>query len=125
MDIYELEDLYLEKRQSGMDISEIRKELKNQNIPEDQIRVIIRSIDNVTIQKTNSGISSANKRKIVGTVIIMGGVSLLITSYYYSMGGFIVLPFGPMGYGVYLLSRGSKREQRRPKHGKFGKFRKY
>lgn len=126
MNIYELEDFYLEKRQEGMDISEIRDELEGQKIPEEQIRVIIRSIDNKIIQNSSSTIGSpANRRKMYGTAIILASGGLLMTSYYYNVGGFIILPFGPMVYGIYLLSRGEKWKSTRKELGKFRRFRKH
>jgi uncharacterized membrane protein len=83
----ELISFYSDKKEAGMDFSEIRKELENKNIENEVVKVIIYEIDNnlqtklVIIKKHKK----ANQAYIMSIIIL--GLTLIFYFFVYIKGG--------------------------------------
>ena len=116
MDFYELEEYYLEEKRNGKEFSEIRKELKVKGIPEEQIRVIIRSVDH-KILNDESGLSenkSSREFLAVGIVSLLIGLFFTLGPYLglFKYNNFLILAFGPILSGIYMITRSISKEKK-------------
>jgi hypothetical protein len=110
MNLFEIEQEYLAKKLDGMSFSDIRKQLVFKGLSDEQIKVVIRSIDNKII---HGAVSKSNK-SIANQFIYMGlsvtGLGLLITIGTYtgfiSMGNSYLLCYGPILGGLGILAMG-------------------
>jgi len=104
-------DEYVEKRKNGLDFSEIRKELKNLNLTSEEIRIIVREIDNQVINDElyKSKNTLVNEMKYIGLFLMLGGGFVTVASYFglIDTNGYYVISYGPIigGYLIYLKSK--------------------
>lgn len=101
----EIVNACIEKRKQGMDLSHIRKELKQANIDEDEIKVIMGLVDNYDRRTALKKAESAKKKEFffAGLVLFIAGIAL---SFGFTDSNVIVLFYGAilsslpmMGYG--------------------------
>jgi len=104
-------DHYIEKsKEPGFEIDQIRKELEPRNIPEEEIRIIVRLVDN-TMQKqiTNKSDHSKNNELIwVGAFLTIFGAGITIGTYTgtIDIGNNVLIVYGPFFGGLSLLFGG-------------------
>lgn len=101
---------YLEKKRKGMDYTQIRKELRNKEITDNDIKKIIQEIDDKILEdefeKTQTG--SRNKMQIMGWLFTAIGVIFIlgrhtnITFFYDNY----LLSYGSLIVGLTLLFYG-------------------
>lgn len=110
LDIKKLADLYLSENKNGMSFSQIRKKLEEQNIPEDQIKLIIRSMDDEIFKKES--IKSNNSKAIetigVGAFLMLFGLSVTISVFFHiiDVGNTFVIAHGPIIIGLGIMISG-------------------
>lgn len=105
MNLIEIEREYYPRKQQGESYSTIRKELIERGLNEEQIKVVIRSIDNKILQETIavSNIKKGNQLLIMGLIISSIGFILTIGTYsgWINIGNVYVFAYGPIisGFG--------------------------
>ena len=94
----------------GKDFAAIRRELTDSGIEEDDIKYIIRQLDNELIKKSKlSGSGSNAKRKmIIGGIIMFVGVALAVYTWVEQIReiNYYVLEFGALFIGYYFFRTG-------------------
>ena len=94
----------------GKSFAAIRRELADSGIEEDDIKYIIRQLDNELIKKSKlSGSSSNAKRKmIIGGTIMFVGVALAVYTWVEQIRevNYYVLEFGALFIGYYFFRTG-------------------
>lgn len=106
-----LVDYYIEKsRQEGFEIDQIRKELEGRGIPDEEIRAIIRLVDNQLQNEllTKSDNSKSNELFWAGLVIAIIGAAITIGTYtgVIYMGDSFLFVYGPLFGGLSLMFGG-------------------
>lgn len=104
-------DYYIEKSQSqDFQIDQIRKELEPNNIPEEDIRAIVKLVDNHIL---NSAFTKNSKNKsteliIAGTILALLGVGVTIATYtgLINLGDNFLVVYGPFFGGVSMIFGG-------------------
>ncbi|WP_462253886.1 hypothetical protein [Ekhidna sp.] len=106
-----LVDHYIkESAKPEFEIDQIRKELEPKGVPEEDIRAIVRLVDN-DMQKRELNKSSRNKSKEyirIGAVLTFTGLSITIGTYTgaIAMGNSFMLMYGPIVVGISLMIGG-------------------
>jgi len=109
-DISIIIDYYVEQKQKGLDLSEIRKELKARNLDADKIKFIMREIDNrILFKEQDKGFKvNTNGTKIIGLVLMFGGIFVTVVTFFgvVDLGGSYLIAYGPIisGFLLYLQS---------------------
>jgi len=115
-DINELIKFYHGKKVDGMDFSQIRKELKEKGIEENDIKNIVREIDNKILAgdvKKVGKIKARELRLIGWTLMIIGGVATLGTYIqWFDVKGYHIVAYGPVIAG-YLMIVAARKAQRK------------
>ncbi|KYG75074.1 hypothetical protein EV198_0394 [Roseivirga ehrenbergii] len=104
-------DYYIEKSQSpDFQIDQIRKELEPNNIPEEDIRAIVKLVDNHIL---NSAFTKNSKNRsteliIAGAILALLGVGVTIATYtgLINLGDNFLVVYGPFFGGVSMLFGG-------------------
>ena len=107
VDINELEEHYLREKLDGMDYSEIRKELRMKRMPEEDIAILIRCIDNKVLEgyRPASDGPVINGALILGIVLFVGGTVVTIGTYqgWIDLKGYRLFAYGPILGGLGLM----------------------
>jgi len=112
----ELVDYYFEKKKSGMDFSEIRKELKTKDIKDDQIKAIIEEIDEKVLEYAkSSGKLKPRDLRLIGYALMLIGGSLTFAVYFkmLDLGNYLFVAYGPViiGYILVVMARRQQKKQ--------------
>ena len=110
-------DYYLEKKKSGMDFSEIRKELKAKEVDEAQIKKIIKEIDAKALEYAQtSGKMKPKDLRLIGYALMLIGGGLTFAVYFkiLVLGKFLFAAYGPVIIG-YILVVMARRQQNKLK----------
>jgi hypothetical protein len=113
----ELVDYYLEKKKSGMDFSEIRKELKAKDLDDSQIKTIINEIDAKALEYAQiSGKMKPKDLRLIGYALMLIGGGLTFAVYFkiLVLGKFLFAAYGPVIIG-YILVVMARRQQNKLK----------
>lgn len=107
-------DYYLEKsHDNSFEIDQIRKELEAKNIPDEDIRAIVRVVDNdiQTRALVKTGNSYAKQMTIAGAVLTAMGASLTVLTYTgaIDMGNSFLVLYGPFFAGLSMMFGGLAR----------------
>jgi hypothetical protein len=111
MDRAKIVDHYLSKvNDKDFSVFDVRKELERNNVDEQEIKVIVRLVDN-ELQRRITGKSAVNKSKEImwfGGVITTAGLILTIGTYTgaMEMGDHFLLAYGPILGGLSILFYG-------------------
>ncbi len=106
-----LVDYYLEKsKQEGFEIDQVRKELESKEVPEKEIRVIVKLVDS-EIQKRALIKTSRNKSRefvVIGAALTIIGAGITIGTYtgIIPSGNSYLIVYGPLIVGISLLLGG-------------------
>lgn len=110
MDLFEIEKEYYTKKIEGQSFSEIRKELEVKGLTKEQIKAVIRSIDNRVISGELSKSNKSAGRQLIYMGLVLTTLGLFITIGTYSgfinMGDSFMLSYGPIFGGVGLIGIG-------------------
>ena len=109
----ELVDYYFEKKKSGMDFSEIKKELNEKGIQEVQIKNIIKQIDTKALEHAQtSGKMKPKDLRLIGYVLMLIGGVLTFAVYFklLVLGKFLFAAYGLVIIG-YILVVMARRQQ--------------
>lgn len=109
----ELVDYYFEKKKSGMDFSEIRKELKEKGIQEAQIKNVIKQIDAKALEHVQtSGKMKPRDLRLIGYALMLIGGGLTFAVYFkvLDLGQYLFAAYGPVIIG-YILVVMARRQQ--------------
>lgn len=112
----ELVDYYFEKKKSGMDFSEIRKELKEKGIQEAQIKNVIKQIDVKILEHAQtSGKMKPRDLRLIGYALMLIGGGLTFAVYFKMivLGKFLFAAYGPViiGYILVVMARRQQNKQ--------------
>lgn len=104
-------DYFLEKsKEPNFQIDQVRKELEKNNIPEEEIKVIVRLVDNELQAKELIGSSNnkANELIIGGALLTIIGAGITIGTYtgIIDMGNSFLIVYGPFFGGIGMLLGG-------------------
>lgn len=123
-------DYYIEKSQdSDFEINQIRKELELQKLPDEEIRIIVKLVDNAIQKKAlaKSLDSEGNELIIAGAVLIIVGIGITIGTYsgLINMGESFLIVYGPFlgGFSMLLGGLAQRRKYVRQVHFSFRKKR--
>ncbi len=102
---------YLEKsREPGFEIDQIRKELEGQQVPEEDIRAIVRDVDNELQTRALAGLGKDYSRQVMvtGAILTVLGAGLTIGTYlgWISSGNTVVIAYGPFLVGIATIISG-------------------
>ncbi len=104
----ELVEHYLEQKKSGLDFSEIRKELSLNQIPEERIKEIVRKIDYRLLAEVqiNNALNQRNTLRNIGIFLLVFGIGITVSTFlgWINMGESFVLVYGPIISGVTLIA---------------------
>ena len=99
-----------EKLEAGKSFAAIRSELSASGVEEEEIKYIIRQLDNELIQKSKSGGSGSNakRRMIIGAIIMLVGVGLAIYTWTHQIRqvNYYLMEFGALFIGYYFFRSG-------------------
>ena len=106
-----LVDYYIRKSyEEGFEIDQIRKELAANNIEEDEIKVIVRLVDNELQNRDLSKSSNKKSSELVGVGAVLTLVGAFITIGtligFIPMGDSFLLVYGPFFGGLSILLAG-------------------
>jgi hypothetical protein len=112
--INELVDYYFEKKKSGMDFSEIRKELKTKDLTDHEIKRIIKEVDAKALEhaQTSGKMKPKDLRMIGDAFMLIGGV--LTFAVYFKMlvmSKFLFAAPVIIGYILVVMARRQQKKQ--------------
>ncbi|MCB9263005.1 MAG: hypothetical protein H6607_11580 [Flavobacteriales bacterium] len=112
--IEELVQHYLEKRENGMEITQMRKELESHNLDSATTSLIIRRVDNIILgelrrRPTRNELKMHRRSNglfdmISGAVMLFGSIFLMLYMYYHNSS--YIVAYGLMGAGLALIIKG-------------------
>jgi hypothetical protein len=110
-------DFYLQKiSDTGFEISEVRKDLERNNFDNEEIKVIVRLVDNELQRRL---LKSANNEKakglvFTGAVITLVGIAITFGTYtgLIDMGNSFLIAYGPILAGLSILFTGLAKRRR-------------
>jgi hypothetical protein len=114
----ELIRICLTKAEEGMNIYDIRKWLQYKNVPEEDIKGIIRVVDNYVLSKalTNSHRAKTNELLWVGIILTVIGLIITFGSLLgiINTGDSFILAYGPLlgGLSITAISKTGYRRHR-------------
>lgn len=111
-------DFYLAKiSDKSFEISDVRKDLERNNYPEDEIRVIVRLIDNEMQRRLDADLTNKKARDLTyfGAGVAILGLFITIATYtrLIDMGNRFIISFGPILGGLTIMFMGLARRIRR------------
>jgi len=106
-----LVDYYIEKsKEPDFRISQVRKELEARNIPDEEIKAIVRLVDHSMQMDalTKSSNKRANEFIIAGAILTLVGAGVTIGTYtgLIDMGNSFLIVYGPFFGGLSILLGG-------------------
>ena len=105
--LIEIERELLPRKQQGESYSVLRKEMEERGLNEEQIKVVIRSIDNKILQGAVSEAKGKWANQIIYIGFFLALIGILITYGTYTniinTGNYFILSFGPILSGVGLI----------------------
>jgi len=104
-------DYYLEKSKNPeFQIDQIRKELEENNVPEEEIRVIVRLVDNDIQKRALVGESNSKSSEIMiaGIILTIVGSGITLGTYtgLIDMGNSFLIVYGPFFAGLSMYFAG-------------------
>ena len=104
-------DHYIEQStRADFQLSQIRKELKIKNIPEEEIKLIIRFVDDAIQKRDVEKMSNSRARDLIVAGSILLGLDVVITLGTYTglipMGNHFLISYGGIFFGGSLISAG-------------------
>lgn len=104
-------DYYLEKSQrEGFELDEIWRDLTKNNVDEEEIRIIVRLVDNEMQRRMfhNSDGKQSNNLIWIGLILTVVGASITIGTFtgLLNTGRSFILAYGPFLVGLSILARG-------------------
>ena len=117
MERAKLVDYFLAKiHDKDFEIYQVRQELEKHNIDEDEIKVIVRIVDNAhqRLSLTKAGNSKANELIWIGLVITIVSAGVTIGTYLgiINMGNSFLIAYGPFFGGLGILFTGLAKKKR-------------
>jgi len=109
-------DYYFEKKKSGMDFSEIRKELKAKDLNINDINKIIREIDAKALAHAQTaGKMKPKDLRLIGYALMLIGGALTFAVYFkvLVMGKFLFAAYGPVIIGYILVVMARRQQNKR------------
>ena len=107
MKLDELTEYYLERKQEGMSFSTIRIELEEKNISNNDIKFIIREIDDklLTQISESSEKMKTNSQLVIGVFLFSGGMLASLGTYlgWINMGNYFIVAYGPIFVGLGMI----------------------
>lgn len=104
---------FLEKKQEGMDYSEIRSVLRSKGYKEDEMSEIIRSVDKQLLQGVHQKTDRTTQYAtlVIGAVLLLFGLIVTIGTYsgMINMKGDFLIAYGPILSGAGMLTYGMRR----------------
>ncbi|MRT94405.1 hypothetical protein [Ancylomarina sp. 16SWW S1-10-2] len=112
----ELVDYYFKKKKSGMDFSEIRKELKGKGIGDNEVKEIIKAVDaKALVYAQTSGKMKPKDLRLIGYALMLVGGILTFAVYFKMlvMGKYVFAAYGPViiGYILVVMARRQQNKQ--------------
>ena len=112
----ELVDYYFEKKKSGMDFSEIRKELKAKDLNDHEIKKIIQAVDaKALVYAQTSGKMKPKDLRLIGYALMLIGGTLTFAVYFKMlvMGKYLFAAYAPViiGYILVVMARRQQNKQ--------------
>lgn len=120
----ELVGYFVDKVQSGeITFDKVRPELVQRGIAENDIKTIVRQVDEELQNQVLSGSSSYNQLVVVGIAVTLVGIVITVASYtglFSSTSSYvIVIAYGPVLAGIAMIFAGLRRGKRKGQK-KFG-----
>ena len=119
MDRVKIVDYYLSKiNDRNFNILQVRQEREKHCFPEEEIKVVVRLIDNAMHRKLaeKAATGKANLQVWLGGVVTLAGVVITVGTYtgLINMGNYFVLAYGPIlgGLAIMVGGFGKGRERR-------------
>ena len=117
MDRAKLVDFFMAKiHDKDFEIYQVRQELEKHNIDEEEIKVIVRIVDNAhqRLSLTKAGNSKANELIWIGLVITIVGAGITMATYLgvINMGNSFLIAYGPFFGGLGILFAGLAKKKR-------------
>jgi len=114
--IQEFIDYYFEKKKSGMDFSEMRKELKSKDLNDNDIKKIIKGVDDKVLEYAQTaGKMKPKDLRLIGYALMLIGGALTFAVYFkvLVMGKFLFAAYGPViiGYILVVMARRQQNKQ--------------
>ncbi|MDX2361484.1 MAG: hypothetical protein QNK23_11810 [Crocinitomicaceae bacterium] len=126
MNIDNLIEEFLAEKHAGMDYSEMRQLLKNRGADEDQVRSIIRSVDDQFLrgQEKSGTETQMSMVFITGLILFIASVVLSAGSYFQwiDLNGFYILAYGPACTGLSMMTFSRVRARSRSTGNYFGRM---
>ncbi|GMQ24706.1 hypothetical protein Aoki45_13880 [Algoriphagus sp. oki45] len=98
-------DYYLEKiQEKDFDLAEVRKTLEGENFPEEEIRPLIKRLDNELQRQAFSKINQSNRVNLMGLGLFLIALGLVVTLGTFlgliPSGNSFILAYGPIFGGL-------------------------
>ncbi|RUT78248.1 hypothetical protein [Ancylomarina longa] len=116
-DFNKLVEFYYQKKQEGMDFSQIRKELIDQKISEEMIKDIMKEIDSriLAVESRKKGKLKAKELRWIGWSLMIIGGFLTFANYFhlFELKGYAFIGYGPVivGYLFLIAARKAQRKE--------------
>jgi hypothetical protein len=101
--------------EKDFDISSVRKEMEQNNVPEDEIKIVVRLVDNelqrrITTKTTNT---QSNELIWIGAAVTLVGAGITLGSYFgiLDTGNSLIIAYGPFLSGIGILLAGLARKR--------------
>jgi hypothetical protein len=109
-------DYYLDKlSQPGFEFHQIRQELEANNVDEEEIKIIVRLVDNEVQRKLATRNASAGANQIIVTGAVISAIGALVTVGTYTgiinTGNYFIIAYGPFFAGLSILVAGLARRR--------------
>ncbi len=113
----ELYDRYLVLKQEGMSFGEIRSRLASEGVADEDIRVIVRLIDNQILRGEVTKSRNRKARELIGVGLVISVVGIFVTvgTYlgYINTGNSYLVAYGPVLGGAAIAAGGWSQHRRR------------
>jgi hypothetical protein len=110
-------DYYLNRIQAGeLEIIQVRQELESHNVPEEEIRIIVRLVDNGVQRQLKVNQNNSAQASLLWAGTVLTGAALLVMAGTYTgiipMGRYFLLPYGAVLSGVSMVITGLAKRRR-------------
>ena len=117
---------YAQKRLRGMEFSEIRRQLEEQDVDEAEIREIIAAINEWELSSLHNRQQRGLRMsyRFIGYTLIAIGLGITLWTYFSSQFNYqYVIAIGPVGSGLLILFIGKRNDNKVAEIGKYTRFR--